>query len=119
MLNTLTQVFHVHCENLAVRFTAAAFFVESRLTMSWRTRTDSTTLIRHTNDDLTASTESRKVEQAQVTDANLQQSCGDTEKPELRELQSGERASTIPTTQNTCSSPGNPVTTDLSHFSAL
>ena len=37
----------------------------------------------------------------------------------LRKLQSGERARTITTTENTCSSPGYPVTTDLCHFRTL
>ena len=87
--------------------------------MSWRTRTDSTTSIRRTDDDLTDPLNQRRRNTLESQTHTHSKAAERQRNQKLRELQSGERASTIPTTQNTCSSPGNPVTTDLSHFPAL
>ena len=50
---------------------------------------------------------------------HTQLSCRRQESPTSMDYRSGERARTITTTENTCSSPGYPVTTDLCHFRTL
>ena len=87
--------------------------------LSWRMRTDSEQ--RSTFAQLTPHKSQNPDRWSTQTskDTHAAQLQGRKSQPELLGLQSGERARTTTTTQNTCSSPGYPVTTDLSHFPEL
>ena len=78
-----------------------------------------TNVAQDSDDTLTASTDHRRWDTHESETTHAARAAGTQTITKMRQLQSGERASTIPTTQNTCSSPGYPVTTDLSHFPAL
>ena len=67
---------------------------------------------------LTASTDHRRWDTHESQTTQHGKAAGTQRITKPLGLQSGERASTIRTTQNTCSSPGYPVTIDLSHFNS-
>ena len=93
--------------------TARRLMFENELAKRAQTRTN---VAQHSDDTLTASTDHRRWDTHESETTHSSHSRRDTELTKMRELQSGERARTTTTTQNTCSSPGYPVTTDLSHF---
>ena len=78
-----------------------------------------TNLAQDTTDTFTAHRPARRWNTHKSHAHTQQQSCKGHRVTRMCELQSGERARTITTTENTCSSPGYPFTSDLSHFSLL
>ena len=107
------------CQN-AVHFTAAVQLVNCYLRMSWqnahRTRQ---TWNEYTVDILIVHRMPRRWSTLKSETIQRSKAARTQETTKLHRLQSGERARTTPTTENTCSSPGYPATTDLSHCSPL
>ena len=104
----------------AVRLTAAASLVSCCLKMSRQeTHEARQTLYKDTTDTFTAHRPARRWNTHKSHTHTRQQSCKRRRVTRMCELQSGERARTITTTENTCSSPGYPFTSDLRHFSLL
>ena len=73
----------------------------------------------YTADMLTVHRIQRRWSTLQSETTQCSNAAGTQRVTKLCRLQSGERARTITNTENTCSSPRYPVTTDLSHFNSV